>query len=112
MNDIPSILAAGLESQDWRETASITADWRRFGKFGRGAAYVVLHDCRISPGIALRAGELWFGPLHKLTPEVEVVGPMLDQVFDAGCRAGESRRPSTRIDADTALDELTGGSDA
>lgn len=83
-------LIRGLEAQDWRETASITPDWRRFGKFGRGAAYVILHDCTIGACsqpkgvIHLREGELWFGPLHKLSPELPVVGPTLEQVLAAG----------------------------
>lgn len=122
MNDpeMVAILAAGLEAQDWRETASISADWRRFGKFGRGAMYVILHDCKVAPGpLHLKAGELWFSDLHLLTPQVEVVGPILDQVFDAGCKAQpafgrgrtEQNRRSVSIDADKALDELIGGSE-
>lgn len=78
--------------------------------------YVVLHDCKVAPGpLHLKAGELWFSDLHLLTPQVEVVGPILDQVFDAGCKssrpkAGVQARPIARrsasIDADAALDEL------
>lgn len=113
MNDpeLTEVLISGLEAQDWRETASITADWRRFGKFGRGAMYIILCDCKVAPGpLHLKAGELWFSDLHLLTPQVEVIGPILDQVFDAGCSrplAGVQAR--RRIDADEALDELIGG---
>lgn len=82
-------LIAGLEAQDWRETASISCDWRRFGKFGRGAAYVILHDCKVSQPAAggvvtPRAGELWFSPLHQQAPQVQVIGPILEQVLAAG----------------------------
>lgn len=91
----PAALAAGLEAQDWRETASITGDWRRFGKFGRGevgALYVIEHDCSAivheesssAKWAHLRRGELWCGPLYKQTPVFLVVGPILEQVLKAG----------------------------
>lgn len=87
-------LIAGLEAQDWRETASVSCDWRRFGKFGRGAVYIVEHDHRITvwndnsrQEHVLRAGELWFSPLHQQTPQVPVVGPILEQVLGAGQKA-------------------------
>lgn len=98
----PAQLAAGLEAQDWRETASITGDWRRFGKFGRGAYYIILHDCRLQHrdrtgpiDLQLRKGELWFGPLHRQWPEMQVVGPILDQILAQG-----------RVDSQALLIEL------
>lgn len=91
MSDLASVLRAGLEAMDYRLTAS-RGDWTRMGKFGRGAYYI------------LRDGSMWYSPLHQFYPQVEVTGPFLDNVFDAGCAAQETR--PARLNSDQLLEEL------
>lgn len=84
MASIEQRLAAGLEALEWRETAT-RGDWRRFGKFGLsgGARYIW-------------KGELWHSPLHIFEPDVKVVGPMLDNVLEAGDKQLAQERPDTQ----------------
>lgn len=96
-------LCAGLLAQDWDETASITADWRRFGKFGRGAMYVIVHDCRLSmDDIHLKAGELWFSELRFKWPAVKVEGPIRESILGMG----QSTLLKTKPDTEGLLIEL------
>ncbi len=99
-----ALLAAGLEAQGFVETAcGYGQGFRRFGKFGRagmqGEAYYVQPD-----------GTLWFSALHITEPDLKVEGPILEQIFEAGCRAirpAEGRRISRPLlNPDAALDEL------
>lgn len=76
MPSVQDRLAAGLEAQDWRETAG-RGPWRRFAKFGRGAMYVFYPEQR-------KENALWFSELHQTQPQHPVVGPILVQVLAAG----------------------------
>lgn len=125
-------LSLGLDALDYRQTASITPDWERWAKFGRGAYYVILHDCRVQiaqPDVVaqLKVGELWYSELHVTHPQFFVgdgtqEAPIFDQFWNAGLKAAELgltdgwRTPTSLdaypSDADSLLDELKGGSDA
>lgn len=91
-------LAAGLEAQDWQETAS-RGPWRRFGKFGRGAMYV---HALAWGGWHCSTHHLWFSELHETTPKWPVVGPILDQILTAG----DKQLAQERIDTEALLIEL------
>lgn len=98
MPTLIDVISAGLEAQAWIETAA-RGPWRRFGKFGRGAYYVMqqrMGECA--------AEELWWSRLDQTTPVFKVVGPTLDTIFDVGYKALNTRRPA--LDADAALEEL------
>lgn len=98
-------LCAGLLAQDWDETASITADWRRFGKFGRGAMYVIVHDCCIlhqDQELVLKVDELWFSELRFRQPHVKVEGPIRDSILNMG----QSTLFKTKPDTEGLLIEL------
>jgi hypothetical protein len=87
---VPSLadrLVAGLEAQDWQETAS-AGPWRRFGKFGRGAYYI--RD-ETSDYMAV----LWFSELHEKLPKFPVVGPIYDTLLAAGDAKLSQERPDT-----------------
>lgn len=103
MKDDPAlaaVLCAGLEAQGFIETAA-RGDWRRWARWGceGGEAYYVKPD-----------GTLWFSAIRFTDPDHEVQGPILDRTFDAGCERKPTRQRSALVDADSALDELTGGS--
>lgn len=68
-----------------------------------------------------RAEELWFSELRFTDPDVRVQGPILDTLFEVGCKAVEQALPAGQghdhgtqtgrysrvdFDADAALDEL------
>lgn len=79
--------------------------------------YVIAEDCSASmfglQSNTPKAGQLWFSPIHETTPQVEVVGPILDQIFDAGTSPQDwmgRRQVKYSIEADAALEELLGGS--
>lgn len=84
-------LVAGLEAQDWRETFS-RGPWRRFGKFGRGAMYVMPWQ----PATGDACSQLWFSELCVTTPQHPVVGPILQQVLAAGDERLAKERPDTQ----------------
>ena len=128
MLDATKRLSLGLDALDYRQTASITPDWERWGKFGRGAYYVILHDCRIawptlgnpSGEAMLKAGSLYHSDLHVTHPQ-RFVGdgtqesPIFDQFWNAGLKAAELgmsgwQRNAPAPDSDSLLDELKGGS--
>lgn len=85
-------LIAGLEAQDWRETAS-RGPWRRWAKFGRGAMYVISRP-GFYRGSHLWEG-LWFSEIHQAEPVHAVVGPILDQLLAAGDKLLAQSRPDT-----------------
>lgn len=88
----PTVLRRGLEAQDWVQTASITADWERWGKFGRGAMYLILQSCRIASAgqsLELPANSLWFSDLHEKQPRIPVSQQIFEQVVIAGLQAGK-----------------------
>lgn len=141
MLDATKRLSLGLWALDYVQTASITPDWERWGKFGRGAYYVILHTCKFAgktvdgkPHLftAMR-GDLWHSSLHVTTPQ-RFVGdgtqesPVFDQFWNAGLKAHELEQAEQALpadqamaarvkkarmvlDADAVLDELKGGSD-
>lgn len=86
-------LVAGLESQGYIETRTVSGAWRRFGKFGRGAMYVMIEPL---PGRhAAKPGELLFSELHIPEPQVPVYGPILEQVLLAGDKWLAETQPDT-----------------
>ena len=106
MPSLEQRLAAGLEAQDWRETAS-RGPWRRWAKFGRGAMYVL--PSHTKPGSA----GLYFSELHIMEPQDMVVGPIYDNVL----AAGDKQLAQQAVDTQGLLIELlyagkpNGGSD-
>lgn len=109
MPNLEQRLIAGLEAQDWRETASVSNNWRRFGKFGRGAMYVgtpveahgqrFYNECIAAP---CSVTGLAFSELHQRTPQFPVTGPILEQILAAGDKA----LASEKIDTEGLLIEL------
>lgn len=99
MASLEQRLLAGLQAQDWRETAS-RGPWRRFGKLERDIALYVTQD---SIG-------LWFSVTYKFEPIHPVVGPILESVL----QAGDKQLAQERVDTEALLIELlyyNGGSD-
>lgn len=87
-------LVAGLEAQGYIETRTVSGAWRRFGKFGRGAMYVMLEGDG-SWGEGQAAKGLHFSELHIPEPQVPVYGPILEQVLLAGDKWLAETRPDT-----------------
>lgn len=118
-------LIFGLEALDYAETNSISPDWRRFGKFGRGAYYVILRNCKISNAQGIKGdrvaqlimNDLWHSDLHILSPRIFVGdgtqdSPIYEQIWAAGLKAQAAHeglryvREIKHLDADKLLDEL------
>lgn len=95
MPSLEARLVAGLLAQDWRETSSHSSAWRRFGKFGRGAMYVIQGEDR-------REAALCFSHLHITDPQIQVTGPILDQIL----AAGEKALTAAQLDTEGMLIEL------
>lgn len=96
-------LVAGLEAQDWQETAS-RGPWRRFAKWGRGAMYVLQPTgigvpCEAAP---CTVNGLAFSELCETWPEYAVVGPIYDQLL----LAGDKQLAQERVDTQALLIEL------
>lgn len=95
-------LAAGLLAQDWDETASASASWRRFGKFGRGAMYVLKAtplggivfgvECAAAP---CTVTGLAFSELYERFPAAPVKGPILETLLAAGDAVLRAEHPDT-----------------
>ena len=105
-------LRAGMEAQDWRQTASASSKWERWGKFGRGAYYIILEPCRVQDhkpqtSFICRPGNLYWSPLHEREPFCPVEGPVLDTLLKAGDAALKRNPPP--IDAEALLINLMDG---
>lgn len=102
MPSLEDRLAAGLLAQDWDETASRSSSWRRFGKFGRGAMYVlkstpeggIVHGVECAAAPCTVTG-LAFSELCECYPADPVKGPILEQVLLAGDKSLRGERPDT-----------------
>lgn len=96
-------LVAGLEAQDWQETAS-RGPWRRFAKWGRGAYYLICQQTtsHSDQDKDCLPGELWFSELYESWPRFKVTGPILDQLL----LAGDKQLAQERVDTQALLIEL------